>query len=147
MATITDDDQFDLCLTLARADAELRRQFDAELAAHHGLSLNDTMILLAIHRAPDQQLRRVDLAARLGLTASGVTRLLGPLERVGLIERVANPADARVALTILTKGGQQRVEEALDSARRVAHRVLGPRFTADEVALLTDLLARLLPGA
>ena len=142
-----DDNQFDLCLSLARADAELRKQFDAELAAHHGLSLNDTMILLAIHRAPEQQLRRIDLANRLGLTASGVTRLLGPLERMGLIERVANPADARVALTVLTKGGKERVGEALDSARRVASRVLGPRFSADEVVVLTELLGRLAPGS
>lgn len=136
----------DVCLTLFRADTELRRRFDAVLSDVHGLGVTDYSVLRNLADAPGQQLRRVDLATRLGLTASAVTRLLIPLEKVGLVDRRANPGDARVALAVLTPAGRQRVAEADESARSRADELLGPQLSDREIALLGQLLARLTPG-
>jgi DNA-binding MarR family transcriptional regulator len=136
----------DACIRLARADAELRRRMDAHLSGWYGLSRTDFTSLLTLAGSPDRSLRRIDLAEQLGLTASGVTRLLGPLERLGLVERHANPADARVALTSLTPAGEERVRDALETARGSASDLLEQRFSAEEIATLGALLGRLVPS-
>jgi hypothetical protein len=68
-------------LRLARAQATLVRRLDQVLGGYHGISFNDFMLLHYLNRAPGGRLRRVDLAERLALTASGVTRSLLPLEK------------------------------------------------------------------
>lgn len=139
-------DPLAVCLLLARADAELRKRFDASLSSWHGLSRNDFTILLHLRRAPEGQLRRVDLAERLGLTPSGVTRLLGPLERIGLVERRTHPADARVALTGLTPAGEQMADDAQVTASTLAEDILHNRMNPNQLADLQALLARLAPA-
>src|SRR3990167_901737 len=69
----------EFCLRLTRAYATLTRRLDNALSSVHGLSFGDFMILYYLGRAPGKRLRRVDLADRLGLTASGVTRSPLPL--------------------------------------------------------------------
>jgi DNA-binding MarR family transcriptional regulator len=60
-------------------------------------------------------LRRVDLAERLGVTASGVTRSLLPLEKLGLVERQPDPRDARVGYALITDAGKGLLANALVS--------------------------------
>ena len=62
--------------------------------------------------APDQRLKRVDLARRLLLTPSGITRLLEGLERAGLVERATCPTDLRVTYAQLTDAGRSTLEAA-----------------------------------
>lgn len=62
--------------------------------------------------APDRRLRRVDLAELLGLTPSGIARMLAPLEKLGHVARESDPRDARVALVTLTDAGAARTQEA-----------------------------------
>ena len=57
------------------------------LEAAHGLTLNDFDVLAQLYFAPERSLRRVDLARQVLLTASGITRLLGGLERAGSSRR------------------------------------------------------------
>jgi hypothetical protein len=73
-----------LFLQLAKVSAMLTRRFDAGLG---GLSLNEFIILYYLSLAPGIQLRRTDLADKVGLTASGITRLLLPMEKIGLKSR------------------------------------------------------------
>ncbi|MCU1353928.1 MAG: MarR family transcriptional regulator [Acidimicrobiales bacterium] len=145
--TPTDEapESLEVCLTLARADAEVRRRFDASLSSLYGLSLNDFTVLRTLRAAPGGRLRRVDLAARLGLTPSGVTRLLVPLEKIGHVDRHANPDDARVALASLTAAGEALVVDAEGTAGRLADDVFDHRLSAEELAVLGRLLARLAP--
>ena len=89
-------DPLDVCLRLVRVQAAVARRFDNELGAVHGVSLNDLAILLNLDGARGGRMRRVDLAVRMLLSQSGVTRALAPLERLGLVAREADPRDARV---------------------------------------------------
>lgn len=104
----------DLCLRLARANAVLIRRFDSGLGSHHGISYGDFQLLNHLARAPGGRLRRVDLAERLGLTASGVTRSLLPLEKIGLVTRESDPRDARVGFAAITPTGLELVANATD---------------------------------
>ena len=119
----------EFCLRLARVQATVVRRLDAVLGGHHGLSFGDFMLLHHLSKAPGGRLRRVDLAERLGLTASGVTRSLLPLEKIGLVTRESDPRDARVGYAVLTPAGVELAANAtdvVDAISRDALRSLPP---------------------
>lgn len=107
-------------LRLARAYAALTRRLDGPLGSLHGLSFSDFQLLDALERAPERRLRRVDLANAVGLTASGVTRTLMPLEKIGLVTREADARDARVGYAVLTAAGRRIVREARTTVAQVS---------------------------
>jgi DNA-binding MarR family transcriptional regulator len=91
-------------------------------------------------------MRRVDLAERLVLTPSGVTRLLDGLERAGLVEKGACPTDLRVTYAVLTPAGRSRLEAAAASHLAAVRAAFEERFAERELGTLRALLGRL-PGA
>lgn len=130
------------CLNLNRATARLVRRLDHRLSALHGLSLNDFMILYYADGAPQGKLRRSDLAAHLGLTASAVTRLLIPLEKIGLVSRLADPRDARVSYVVLTPVGRDLLTNALQSAADTSQDLVG-QLPAGDLETLSAVLESL----
>ncbi|MEV7505211.1 MarR family transcriptional regulator [Streptomyces sp. NPDC093018] len=137
-------DALDATLRLIRAQAALVRRFDARLGGLHGVSLADFILLLRLGQAPGGRMRRVDLAEALGLTASGVTRALAPLERIGLVAREPDARDARVAYASLTSTGRARLKEMLATAEETAEDLFAtPAWAEEEVPLLAGMLTRL----
>ena len=130
-------------LGLLRAHATTTRRFNAELVAEHGLTLNDYEVLLHLSRAEDRQLRRVDLAERVLLTPSGITRLLEGLERAGYVERASCPSDARVTYAQLTDAGEGKLREAAETHVAGIRGFFRGRFSRDELKVLGGLLERL----
>jgi DNA-binding MarR family transcriptional regulator len=131
---------------LLRAHAELTRRMDRNLREAHGLSLREYELLLALGDAPDGRMRRVDLAARILLSQGGVTRLLEPLERDGLVARATRETDRRVAYAVLTTEGRRRLSEAWRTHRRDIRDLITAHYDTAELEALDRLLARL-PGA
>ena len=72
---------------LAKIQAVMARKFDSKL---NGLGLNEFIILYNLSLAEGSEMRRIDLAEKIGLTASGITRLLLPMEKIGLVKRRIN---------------------------------------------------------
>jgi DNA-binding MarR family transcriptional regulator len=103
-------------LLVSRTNAELARRLDRRLGALHGLSFVDFTVLNEIATDSGGKLRRVDLAEKLGLTQSAVTRILLPLEKIGLVSRHSDPNDARVGYAALTKTGRAILVEATETA-------------------------------
>ncbi|HEY5479656.1 MAG TPA: MarR family transcriptional regulator [Gaiellaceae bacterium] len=132
--------ELSLVLDLALARTLVTRDVDNTLGAHHGLGLTDFALLLELRSAPQGRMRRVELANRLGVTTSGVARQLGPLERRGIVARESNPADARLALVVLTEAGEKIVEQALPTAEEGAERVLAKHWSPAERQRLGKLL-------
>jgi len=132
----------EFCMRLTRAYATLTRRLDNALSNVHGLSFGDFMILYHLERAPGSRLRRIDLAERLGVTASGVTRSLLPLEKLGLVARQPDPRDARVGYALLTEAGQQLLQYALVSVQPIAQEAL-QQVPTDQVEALSMLLGQL----
>lgn len=136
------DAGLEFCIRLSRAHASLTRRLDNVLSGLHGLSFSDFMILYYLERAPGGRLRRVDLAERLGLTASGVTRSLLPLEKLGLVSRQPDPRDARVSYATLTDPGRQLLGYAVTSLRTVAQETT-ELVPAEQLEATLALLGRL----
>jgi DNA-binding MarR family transcriptional regulator len=128
-----------------RAHAAVTRELSAELVRTHDLTINDYEVLLHLSRAEGRQLRRVDLAERVLLTASGITRLLDGLERAGLVEKRPCESDGRVSYAALTDAGLAKLREASETHIAGVERLFLGRFDADERAVLGELLGRL-PG-
>jgi DNA-binding MarR family transcriptional regulator len=131
---------------LLRGHAGTVRQLSAELQAEHDLTINDYEALLLLSRAEEHALRRIDLASKLVLTASGVTRLLDGLEQAGLVAKRSCEQDARVTYAVLTEAGGEKLHAASRSHVAAIRGLLEERYSCDELATLTELLSRL-PGA
>jgi DNA-binding MarR family transcriptional regulator len=131
---------------LLRAHAAMTRSFNAELQAAHGLTVSDIEVLKVLSDAPDGRLRRVDLAERVRLTPSGITRLLDGLQAAGLVCKERCSADARVTYARLTDEGLATFREAEAGYLAALARLFGARYAADELEALVELLGRL-PGA
>jgi DNA-binding MarR family transcriptional regulator len=86
--------------------------------------------------APGARLRRVDLARRLGLTPSAVTRILTPLERRGIVAREADGHDARATYAVLTRAGKTLVKDATESASVIAEAILSSLGERDRAAFI-----------
>lgn len=140
---ITISSHLRLILQLATTQAAMSRRFDGRL---QGLGLTEFLILWNLDQAKDQTMRRVDLAESIGLTASGVTRLLAPMEKIGLVKREVHTSDARVSLVSITKSGARMLQEALENAEDLAQKLLANSKTAD-IACTAQVLATIASGA
>jgi DNA-binding MarR family transcriptional regulator len=109
-------------MNIAKVQAVISRKFDSLSA--HGLGFNDFGILYLLTNTTEQRMRRIDLAEKIGLTASGVTRLLSPMEKIGLVAREANERDARVSYVVITDNGKRIFEEAKGTAEFIAKEIL-----------------------
>ena len=121
-------------LAIRRAVALWESRADAELGAVHGLGLSDFAALDALAQASGQKLRRVDLAQRLALTPSGVTRLLAPLERRGIVAREEGGHDARATFAVLTRSGRQLAQNAANTMETLAESILASLGARDRAA-------------
>ena len=131
---------------LLRAHSTLSRELSARLVADHGLTINDYECLLHLSHSENGSMRRVDLAERLMLTPSGVTRLLDGLERDGWVRKGQCDSDARVTYAVLTDEGRERLESAGRTHVGQIREIFEERFSDEELETLGELLSRL-PGA
>ena len=95
-----------------QAHARVTRRLDEELRTEHDLSLAEYDALLSIAEAPDRRIRMRQLADRVILSKSGVTRLIDRLVLDGLVQRDACLSDARGAEAVLTTAGLDRLRRA-----------------------------------
>ena len=128
---------------LLRGQAAARRTVEAGLQTEHGLTVVGYEALLLLSDAQERAMRRIDLARGLGLTASGVTRLLDGLEREGLVEKRTCSVDARVSYAALTDAGAERLERASCSHVGSVRALFEERYSEEELETLAELLGRL----
>lgn len=136
----------DAWVRMLKAHAALTREMDADLQRQHGLTLRDYEVLLLLAREDTRRLRRVDLAERVMLTQSGITRLLDGLEDAGFVTRAKCPSDARVSYAEITPKGLDKLGAAAEGHVANIHELFGGHFDSEELATLSGLLGRL-PGA
>ncbi len=131
-----------VCKTLWLKSAQINRQLNNSLSFIHGIGLSEYMVLDSLMAVPRQTLSRIELANRIGRTASAITKTLAPMEKIGLVEKESGARDARVSLVKLTAAGQRIYGEASDSLAQTAHTLLA-EFSDDESAGLLQLLQKL----
>ncbi|HJU46734.1 MAG TPA: MarR family transcriptional regulator [Gaiellaceae bacterium] len=130
---------------LLRALAAMRRELEARLVAAHGLTVSDFEALLALAQSDEGRMRRVDLAERLTLSPSGITRLLEGLEQAALVRKQQCADDQRVTWAVVTDAGRRTLEEAATVHDETMRELVSARLEREELRTLVDLLGRL-PG-
>jgi len=98
--------------SLLFASTGLMAMLDNELQSEHALSLGDYEVLVLLSEAPDRAIRMSELATRLRLSPSGITRRIDGLVKAGLVERRACRSDRRGSNAVLTALGQKTLETA-----------------------------------
>lgn len=131
-----------LITDLTGLQMKIQKRLSSALSLH-GLGLSDYFVLDQLHAAPLQKLRRNELAERVGLTPSGITRLLNPLEKIGLVEKESNPRDARVSLVALSSAGKRLYTDARASYSAAATPLFAS-LTNEQRGQLSSLIKMLL---
>jgi DNA-binding MarR family transcriptional regulator len=133
--------------TFLRTYAIINARLEHDLIDTHELPLAWYEVLVHLAEAPAQRMRMTDLADRVLLSRSGLTRLVDRLESEGLVKRAACPSDARGTFTVLTAAGQHRLRQAAPTYQHgIGEYVAGP-LSGQELGTLHELLVRLLDAA
>lgn len=112
MSLTTRDPRLDAWRAFLVAHAKVTRKLDEELRAEHSLSLAEYDALVQLAQAAGRRLRMNQLADRVVLSRSGITRLIDRLEADGLVARSSCPTDARGAEAVLTEAGRAKLRAA-----------------------------------
>jgi len=123
-------------INLYKTQTILNSRFDRGLG---GLSFSEFLILFHLSQAEGEKMRRVDIADKIGLTPSGVTRLLLPIEKVHLVKSGPIEKDARVRFVQLASAGKQKLAETLERLEVLAEDII-PNKKTKEIESLSGLL-------
>jgi len=138
------NDQIKFLISLAKTQSILNNRFDRGLG---GLGFSEFLILYHLNQAPDQKMRRVDIADKIGLTASGVTRQLLPMEKIHYVKNGSPENDARARYVTITKAGEQRLNEALERLEFLAEEIMSKtaeKTVKEFTEFITDIGGRAL---
>jgi DNA-binding MarR family transcriptional regulator len=126
---------------LVASTTALLAVLDNELQAEHGLSLGDYEVLAFLSEAPDRAIRMSELADRLHLSPSGITRRVDGLVRSGSVERQRCPSDRRGANAVLTPLGAKMLNAAAPTHLRGVREHFIDRLGPDDLDKLAALLS------
>jgi len=125
-----------------RAFAEVNHYLMAALEADlapHGLSFGDYEVLVNLSEADRTRLRMCDLADRLGLSPSGLTRRLNGLVKAGYVARQPSRDDGRVTLATLTAAGLAAMRNASADHLASVRRHLLDHLDGEQIKVLGDI--------
>ena len=125
---------------LLHAHHDITRKLDGELRREHGLSFDAYDVLLRLARAPGGGLRMTDLAERVMVPQSTLTRRVDRLVEQGLVERERPTADARAMLALLTRQGRRVLARAARTHLDGIRRHYTGRLSAAQLAAVAEAL-------
>jgi DNA-binding MarR family transcriptional regulator len=132
---------------LLRVHAALAKALDAELAQAHDLPLSSYEVLITLQSAPGKKRRMAELADRVLLSRSGMTRLVDRLEREGLLERDTCTSDGRGCFAVLTPAGEDLLARARPTHLSGVRERFLRHFSQDELGEMAGWWERIVPGA
>jgi DNA-binding MarR family transcriptional regulator len=141
------NDQATTALRLLQAADEFRAGLTGEFSAIHGISVNEFLLMLHVERTEGNRLARSELAKRMHVSASTVTRMVAPMEKIGLVAREADERDARLGFVAMTEAGREKLMEALATFTKRAGYLLDDRLTGEDVERLKTALRRITNGS
>jgi DNA-binding MarR family transcriptional regulator len=133
-------------IAFLRAHAAVTRALESDLVAHAGMSLADYEVLVQLASAPERRLRMSELADRVLLSRSGITRLVDRLVQDGLAAREHCPSDARGAFAVLTDAGLARLREAAPVHLEGVRRLFLEPLAVEDLEEVAVLLERIFEG-
>ncbi|MEO6857723.1 MAG: MarR family transcriptional regulator [Solirubrobacteraceae bacterium] len=124
--------------------AGVTQALDAQMRAEHGLSVSAYEVLMFLDDAQDHRLRMSEIAGRVLLSRSGLTRMVDRLVRLGYVTRCAAESDGRGLFAELTEAGLEMVQVARLTHRGGVRRFFFDRLNTTDQLALGDIWTRFL---
>src|SRR6185437_13997376 len=129
---------------IGRLFFQWKREFDGEMIRlGHGFMAEARGAVIG-HLRPDGA-PQAAVAQALGISKQAVQQLVDELEAEGVVRRIANPADARGKLVVLTARGAEAIH-AGNRVKRAIEARYRQKLGAERFAALLDGLERLWDG-
>ena len=125
-----------------KAHAAVIDRIDHDLAAAERLPLSSYDVLIELYEAPENRLRMHELAERVLLSRSGLTRLVDRLEAEGYLARDRSGSDRRGAYAVITEAGIAALRRAWPVYARGISEYFGKWLTDEEAGLMQTALER-----
>ncbi|MHB8341542.1 MAG: MarR family winged helix-turn-helix transcriptional regulator [Mycobacteriales bacterium] len=130
----------DLCAVVDTVRVALNRELEHDV----GLTLAENLVLCQVAMAPQQRLRMVDIAGRLSVAKSAVTKTVDRLEERGLLARQRDSADRRSVYASLTEEGAKVFATSQPVFVGAVDRHFSDPLSATDLAQLQRLSERVL---
>jgi len=127
------------CMNYSVVHTRISKKLDIHLSAH-GINFSEFMILFHLDQAIEKKMRRIDLAEKIGLSASGITRLVTPMEKIGLVHKETNQRDARVSLVKISSCGERILQESTISLNAASQEILSELNESSLSKMLNTLM-------
>lgn len=116
---------------------------DRDIQTAGGLPLNHYDVLIELHEAPNKRLRLYELAERVVLSRSSITRLVDTLEKRSLLQRQTDPMDRRGSYAIITDQGEQALSESWPLYSTAIMQHFGQYLSDEEAATIAQAFSRI----
>ena len=130
--------------TFLKAHATIIDRIDRDLAAAQRPSLSSYDVLIELYEAPEHRLRMHELAERVVLSRSGLTRLVDRLETEGLLTRDRCGTDRRGAYAMVTEQGIVALQQTWPIYAKGIAEYFAQWLTQEEAQILESALRRIL---
>jgi len=127
-----------------KAHAVIIDRIDHDLAAADRLPLSSYDVLIELYEAPERRLRMYDLAERVVLSRSGLTRLVDRLEAEGFLVRDRSGTDRRGAYAVITEQGITALRKAWPVYARGIAEYFAQWLTPEQALLLESAFGAML---
>jgi DNA-binding MarR family transcriptional regulator len=127
-----------------KAHATIIDQIERDLMAAKRPPLSTYDVLIELYEAPEHRLRMHELAERVVLSRSGLTRLVDRLEAEGLLTRDRCGTDRRGAYAVITEQGIEALQQTWPIYAKGIAEYFAQWLTLEEAQLLESALGRIL---
>ena len=128
---------------LLQVHAALVPVLDKEVQGQTGLPLSWYDVLLELAAEPQGRLRMTELAERVVLSRTRVSRLVDELSARGLITKEEHPEDRRSTYAVITRSGLAEFRAAAPVYVRAIETRFAAHLTNDELLALTTVLSKI----
>jgi len=129
------------------AHTEVITRIDEQLASADQIPLHWYDVLIELYEAPERKLRMHELAQKVVLSRSGLTRLVDRLEKANLLHREIDSDDRRGFYAVLTEAGVGAMRAAWPVYSGGITAYFARHVSEEEAALLAGIFTRMIDSA
>tara|TARA_Y100000590_G_scaffold404165_1_gene491447 strand:- start:6 stop:452 length:447 start_codon:yes stop_codon:yes gene_type:complete len=138
------ESQIDTWGKLLRIHSNSTVAIESALSQNEQISLIWYDVLLVVSKAPKKKLRFAEIADRIVLTRSGLSRCIANLEKKGYLKREKCEEDKRGAFAILTNKGKKALKSAWPIYRNKISETFIDRLNGEEIKQLDEIFDKIL---
>jgi DNA-binding MarR family transcriptional regulator len=138
------NDRMNVWASFLHAHAALMDVLEAELQDRRDLPLSWYDVLITLAQSPHGEMRMHDLARRVLISKSGLTRLFDRMEHAGLVERKSCTQDRRGTFAVMTPSGRRTLRRAMPVHGRGVEQHFLAHLTPGEAAAMQSAFDKIL---